>query len=176
MAAEKIRKIDPETPIYIESNMLASQYTFDTLSPINLKNIIYEVHCYDPFLYTHSPYTKEDRLAGKPRLVYPGKILNADWNAGSIKGHLDKVIAFAEHHKAKIYVGEFSARAGAPGAAQYLRDSIAVFEEQGWDWTYHAFREANIWSVEHDGPSDDELVPVPDTDRKQVLLEAFRKN
>lgn len=176
MAAEKIRKIDPETPIYIESNMLASQYTFDTLSPINLKNIIYEVHCYDPFLYTHSPYTKEDRLAGKPRLVYPGKILNADWNAGTIKGHLDKVIAFAEHHKAKIYVGEFSARAGAPGAAQYLRDSIAVFEEQGWDWTYHAFREANIWSVEHDGPSDDELVPVPDTDRKQVLLEAFRKN
>ena len=129
MAAEKIRKIDSETPIYIESNMLASQYTFDTLSPIDLNNIIYEVHCYDPFLYTHSPYTKEDRLAGKPRLVYPGKILNADWNADSIKAHLDKVIAFAEHHQAKIYVGEFSARAGAPGGDQYLSDSIAVFEK-----------------------------------------------
>ena len=172
LAAEKIRKIDPETPIYIQSNMLASPYTFDTLSPIDLNNIIYEVHCYDPFLYTHSPYTKEDRLAGKPRPVYPDDY----WNADSIKGHLDKVIAFAHHHKAKIYVGEFSARAGAPGAAQYLKDSIAAFEEQGWDWTYHAFREGNIWSVEHDGPSDDELVPTPDTDRKQVLLEAFRKN
>lgn len=176
LAAERIRRIDPETPIYVQSNMLASQYTFDTLSPIDLDNIIYEVHCYDPFVYTHTPYTKADRLAGKPRFAYPGKILNAEWNAESIKSHLGRVIDFAEQHQAKIYVGEFSARAGSPGAAQYLRDSITVFEELGWDWTYHAFREAKVWSVEHDGASDDELVPVPDTDRKQVLLEAFRKN
>ena len=44
-----------------------------------------------------------------------------------------------EHGGARILVGEFSAIAWAEGADQYLRDSISVFEELGFDWTYHEF-------------------------------------
>lgn len=76
----------------------------------------------------------------------------------------------------KTYVGEFSAHADATGAEWYLKDSIRAFEEAGWDWTYHASREAKIWSLEYAGPMDDTLAPSDDNPRKRILLNAFRRN
>ena len=94
-----------------------------------------------------------------------------------MRGRLIRSIrAFQEKHRARIFVGEFSARASAPGAERYLQDSIRIFEEFGWDWTYHAFRESKIWSLEYEGDTDDTLVPSRDNLRKRVLLEGFRKN
>lgn len=63
----------------------------------------------------------------------------------------------------------------APGGAQWLDDWISVFEEYGWDWSFHAYREWSGWSVEH---SDDKNLeqPVSDTARKQVLLKYFKRN
>ena len=69
---------------------------------------------------------------------------------------------------------EFSAVAWAPGADQYLRDCISIFEEYGWDWTYHAFREWPGWSVEHEGPDAHHFVPTADTPRKRALVEGLR--
>ncbi len=76
-------------------------------------------------------------------------------------------------HGARIYVGEFSAIAWAPGADAYLRDCISLFEEYGWDWTYHAFREWAGWSVEHEGEDDTSLRPSADNPRKRTLLDGF---
>ena len=70
-----------------------------------------------------------------------------------LRGILKPVRDFQLKHGARIYVGEFSAVAWAPGAEKYLEDCIALFEEYGWDWTYHAFREWQGWSVEHEGDS-----------------------
>ncbi len=176
LAAEAIRKTDPETPIFIESNHLCSPYTYPYLSPLKLKNIIYQFHSYDPFVYTHTRFTEKDRKAGKTIPPYPGKFLGANWNFESMKARLRHVREFQRKHQAKIYVGEFSARACAPGAERYLEDSIRIFEESGWDWTYHAFRESKIWSLEYAGATDDTLTPSNDNPRKRVLLNAFRRN
>jgi len=59
----------------------------------------------------------------------------------------------------------------APGAAQYLEELISIFEEYGWDWSYHAFRESPYWDVELDA----EAKPA-ETDRRKVLLKYFRRN
>lgn len=83
--------------------------------------------------------------------------------------------AFERKHDAKIYVGEFSAIAWAEGADRYLRDCISVFEEYGWDWSYHAFREFQGWSVEHEGPDAQHLVPSCDNPRKRALLSGFSR-
>lgn len=40
---------------------------------------------------------------------------------------------------------------GGDGAERNLADLISIFNEYGWDWTYHAFREWPGWSVEHKG-------------------------
>jgi hypothetical protein len=64
----------------------------------------------------------------------------------------------------------------APGAANYLRDCIELFEEYGWDWTYHAYREWDGWSVEHGSDPNDHQPTAEPTDRKQLLLSWFAKN
>ena len=52
---------------------------------------------------------------------------------------------------------------------------LLSFEEYGWDWCYHAFREWKAWSVEHEGPDRDHMVPSKDNPRKRALLEGLRK-
>jgi len=179
-AAEAIREIDPETPIYIESNMMDSPLAFYFLSPLKLKNIIYQCHFYEPFDYTHYFIQKKrDLETGKTKYrIYPGTYYGTFWGPDlvQIRKKLSYVREFEKKHRAKIYVGEFSAFACAPGADAYLRDCIRVFEEYGWDWTYHAFREGALWSVEHEGPALDSMKQVSSTPRKEVLLNAFRNN
>lgn len=180
LAATEIRKIDPETPIYIESNMMCSPLTFYYLNPLKLKNIIYEVHFYEPFDYTHYFVRKTTELkSGKKKYrSYPGMYYNTWWGPDlkQIRKKLTYVREFEKKHRAKIFVGEFSAPACAPGAADYLYDCIRIFEKYNWDWCYHAFREWSGWSVEHSGPACDSLKPTSNTLRKQVLLNAFKKN
>ena len=91
-----------------------------------------------------------------------------------IKKELAPVLEFSKKHNAKIYIGEFSVAAWATGGDNWLRDVIAVFDEFGWDWTYHAFREWQPWSVEHEGPDKDHMVRSEDNPRKRALLEGIR--
>ena len=82
---------------------------------------------------------------------------------------------FQLRHNAKIYVGEFSACIYGPGAGQYLRDCISIFEEYGWDWTYHSFREALWWNVETViDPVTGKPVPNKDNDRFHALVDGFK--
>ena len=69
----------------------------------------------------------------------------------NISSHND----FADQNQAGIYVGEFSFTQAAndgPSPFNYLRDAVSLFEEFKWRWTYHAFREANVWNLEQNGP------------------------
>jgi hypothetical protein len=77
-----------------------------------------------------------------------------------------------------IYLGEFSAIRWAPGdsAHQYLRDCIDIFEEYGWDWAYHAFREWDGWSVEHGPDRNNRTRMATPTDREQLLRSWFAEN
>ena len=173
-AAEAIREIDPATPVIVASNMADSPGAFRYLSPLAMDNVIYQIHIYAPFKFTHqgvgggwarkadgSPYKWPDPAMG--------------WDIGYLRRILEPVRAFQERHHARIYVGEFSAVAWAPGADRYLRDCIALFGEYGWDWTYHAFREWGAWSVEHECSAPGQpFAPSDDNPRKRALLDGFK--
>lgn len=177
MAAEAVRAIDPDTPIIIESNEWDSPVAFRYLSPLAMDNIIYQVHMYHPGQFTHQLVGNNFGEQGTVRLVrYPGQMGGEFWDKEMIRKRLQAVRDFQLRHNARIYVGEFSAVVWAPGAADYLRDCIDIFEEYGWDWSYHAFREWSGWSLEHEGEPGKPLRPSADNDRKRVMLEAFRKN
>ena len=174
-AARAIREIDRKTPIIVESNAYDSAPAFEYLSPFAMDNIIYQAHCYLPMEFTHQGVFTGDR---KNLVAYPNE--QRGWNKDFIRRTLEPVRAFAERHGAKIYIGEFSAITWAPGAENYIRDAIEIFEEYGWDWSYHAFREWPGWSVEHtwvrqDSPHHDTFVPSDDNPRLRVLKAAFRK-
>ena len=60
----------------------------------------------------------------------------------------------------------------------YIADCADIFAEYGWDWTYHAFREYEAWSVEQDFPIPPvfggKSAPSEDNPRKRALLNAIK--
>ena len=173
LAAEAIREIDPETPIVVESNNMDSPLAFSYLCPLDLTNVIYQLHMYEPGDFTHQIPKAGRTFSPEMAVSYPAP--------GKDRAYLERTLApvreFERRHGAKIYVGEFSASAWAPGADRYLRDCIALFEEYGWDWTYHAFREWEGWSVEHEpvsfGTTPDCFRPSADNPRRRALLDGL---
>lgn len=163
-----IRAIDPVTPIIVEPDQMAHYELLEYLPVFEEPNIIYSIHFYAPGQLTHQLDPKV-----KPILGYPDE--TRGWNREYLRKNLEKAREFQQKTGARIYVGEFSCIRWAPGADRYVKDLIDLFEEYGWDWSYHAFREWQGWSAEH---SDDPAVmdPVPTTGRKEVLLKAFEKN
>jgi len=57
-------------------------------------------------------------------------------------------------------------------AYRYLKDCLELFEENGWDWSYHAFREWNGWSVEH-GPDRQVTSPSQTQTSREKLLRSW---
>lgn len=177
LAAKAIRKIDPEKPICIASNNWDKADAFSYLKPLPFKNIIYEVHMYTPYSYTHQGVgdTIKAIKEGKYK-AYPGRIGDSEYNRTVLRKSLQPVVDFQKKYGAKVYCGEFSVIRWAPGAAQYLEDLCSIFEELGWDWAYHCYREWINWSFEHpDSYGNDRPAKTP-TERGQVLRKYWAKN
>lgn len=172
LAAEAVRSIDPDTPIIVESNEWDSPSAFRYLSPLAMSNVIYQVHMYKPGEFTHQGVRSADGGSSK-RVTYPNP--ERGWDRGFLRRSLQPVREFQKAHGCRIYVGEFSAINWAPGSDRYIADCIFLFNEFGWDWTFHAFREWPGWSVEHVGESAAALRPSTDNPRKQALLRGLRE-
>ncbi len=170
-AAKAIRAIDPKTAIIVEVLDWDSPSSYAWMTPLDVPNVVYEAHMYEPTQFTHQG------VYGAPSgIVYPGKIGEIDYDKETLRAILQPVREFQLAYNVQIYIGEFSAARWAPGAAKYLSDCIDIFEEYGWDWSYHSFREWDGWSVEHGSdPANTEAVSEP-TERKQLLLEWFKRN
>ena len=169
---KEIRKIDPTTPLIVEPEKMGLPEGFSTLRPVSVSNVVYSVHMYNPGQFTHN------RVYDKNQAVYtyPGVIDGTLWNRDELKRNLQPVIDFQKKYGVQIYVGEFSAIRWSPGAAQYFSDLISIFEENGWDWTYHAFREFQGWSIEHGSDIGDTTPSSSMTDRGKVVRTWFDKN
>lgn len=87
-------------------------------------------------------------------------------------------IDFAARYRVHMYVGEFSCIRNAPGdtTVNYLTDVIDILEKQGWDWSYHAFREWPGWSVEHTGPLDRPTLAKEPTPSRKLLMGWYGRN
>ncbi len=170
-AATAIRAIDAQVPIFIAAAEWDSAAGFRELEPVGLSNVIYQVHMYVPGEFTHQG-VGNDRTG----IAYPGRIGGVDWNKDRLRRELQPARDFQLAYNVHIYVGEFSAIRWAPGAVDYLRDCIELFEEYGWDWTYHAYREWDGWSVEHGNNPRDHAPSAEPTDRQQLLLSWFARN
>ncbi len=174
-AAKAIRAVDPDRPIFIEACQWDSADGFRELDPVDVPNVIYQVHMYHPGAFTHQGVHGPAPEGG---VAYPGTIGGVFYDKEALRRHLQPVREFQLAYNAHIYVGEFSAIRWAPGnsAFCYLRDCIELFEEYGWDWSYHAYREWDGWSVEHGPDRDDHQPTAEPTDRKRLLLEWFARN
>jgi len=172
-AARRIRGIDAERAIIVEPAPWGSPEALDWFEPLEgIANVVYSVHMYLPHSFTHQGVHRESAP-----IFYPGEIDGKFWDKAQLLKALEPVIRFQNDHCTHIYIGEFSVIRWAPGdsARNYLKDCIEIFEEHGWDWAYHAFREWDGWSVEHTGPKNATQRADSPTDRLLLLMEYFRR-
>ena len=167
-AIRAIRRIDPEKAIIYEPENILSFYT---LRPLDFDRIIYSLHVYDP-----SAYTKQGTDQQPLGVTYPGVIARESWNKEHLRDVIKPAREFQRKHNVQIYVGEFSAIRWAPNNRAYLSDLIDLFEEYRWDWSYHAYRESDVWSVEHGSDPNDHARASTPTDRQILLQYWFAKN
>ncbi len=172
--ARAVREIDPAKPVIVES-VFGTPAAFRYLVPLDfsIPGVIYSAHMYEPGAFTH-----QGVFGGTDSFVYPGLIAGETWDAERLRTALQPVRDFQEKYRVPVFIGEFSAIRWAPdhSAHRYLSDCIDLFEENGWDWCYHAFREWHGWSVEHgEDPFVTEPSPTP-TDRQLLLRSWFDLN
>jgi len=172
-AAETIRVIDPGKPVVFEPSPWGGPDGFDVLEPLELDRAIYSFHMYRPHSFTHQGVSND-----KTGIEYPGRIEGELWDKERLREEMLPAIEFQQAFNVQMYVGEFSAIRWAPGdsAYLYLRDVVELFEEYGWDWSYHAFREWDGWSVEHGSDRADRSPARTPTKRMGLLLSWFAKN
>lgn len=172
-AARAVRAQDTRHAIIVEPTPWGGPAALENLEPIPVPGVVYSVHMYVPHEFTHQGV--HGSTAG---LTYPGTIAGKYWDQAALRRVLQPVRDWQRDYGVQIYLGEFSAIRWAPdeSAYRYLRDCIELFEEFGWDWSYHAFREWNGWSVEYGSVQADTAPSPTPTKREQLLREWFGKN
>lgn len=150
-----IREIDPNVWIIFEPGPGGQAGGLRNLEPLPDYKVIYSTHFYTPFEYTHQGVhnvadTDLETAMEKIGLNYPGIINGKMWDKSALNASLKTIDDFLGQYPVPYYIGEFSTIRWAPGAEQYLTDVIGLFEQRGWSWSYHAFREYHGWSLEHD--------------------------
>ncbi|MGB1289229.1 MAG: glycoside hydrolase family 5 protein [Aggregatilineales bacterium] len=162
-----IRDVLPEMTIMIEPIFVGSVDGFNGWSAFADDNIVYSLHHYDPFEYTHQ--------FSEPYIEYPyySDIEVAQVDAAWVDSYLAPVDAFQQAYNVPIFVGEWGLIRWVPGAEQFLRDNLNSFERRGWSHALYAWYDGvwdgsgfelqfgaereNIEEVDYDNPL---LVPV----------------
>ena len=135
-------------------------------------NLCYEIHMYDPMSFSHQGVWEASDF-----IKYPDFIDGEDWNIDKIRTYMKRAKAFSDRYSVPIYVGEFTCpRWTGDYGNQYVSDQIQVYEEYGFSWAYHAFRENQLWDVEMSNYDAADSVRVESTPRKELLIQAFSLN
>lgn len=169
---QAIREIDPERTLIVEPPRWGGPSGWEEFNPIPLPRVVYSFHMYEPGRFTHQRVFDKSQQ----RVAYPGEIDGQTWNREKLLQVMQPAIDFARRYRVHLYVGEFSAIRWAPGAENYLADLTSIFEEYGWDWSYHAFREWSGWSLEHGPEEQNDKPAVQKTTRFKVIEHWLKQN
>ena len=136
---QRIRAIDTLHPIITEAPPNGGIATLPAFEPLPFDNIIYSFHMYQP----HAFALQSLYYNGTGTVYCPGIIDGIMWNKDLLRAIMQPNVDWQKAHNVSIHIGEFSAVRWAPGnsTCNYLNDVIELFEEWGWNWDYHTFRE-----------------------------------
>ena len=165
-----IREIDPQTPILVNSIGWAYPQSFEQLRPTGDRRTVYVVHFYDPHYYTHQK--PADQVA-YPGFRLPGK--SVIWDKTTLEARFAPVRAFQQKYHVPIFVGEFGCARYAPGAVEWMRDQMDLYERYGWSWAYWAFREWDVMNIERTADPANK-VNQPDAPLLRLFKSYFEKD
>lgn len=148
--ARAIRDAGDMTPVLVGGANASPACALECLPTLALPNVVYTVHQYEPFIYTHQMVRREDHeqeqrseyncedlsnVSPKPRRVDRPR---------NTKARLEKIYALVNgyrqsHGGAPVAVNEFGVFRWAPKAPEHLRDEMTLLERLGanhalWLW------------------------------------------
>ena len=160
-AVQAIKEISPERRIIVGSNMWNSIEHLKHLEIVDDKSIIYNFHCYAPFLFTHQRANwDKNMLDYQTSVTYPlnveehksffikndtylldnYKVVGKD----QLREFLQPAVDFMKKSEHDLYCGEFGviANADMDSTLRWLEDIISIFNEHGIGhalWSYRGF-------------------------------------
>jgi len=181
--AKAIRAVDAKHAILVEPAAGDDCRAIRRLRPINVPNVVYNVHMYAPHQFTHQGVYGANGAFAKA-CVYPGEFNAWDgapmekWNKAKMEEFMKPVFEFQKKYGVRVILGEFSAVRWAPdnSAYRWLKDVIEIAEEHDWDGLYHSYSLYDGWSVQHDEVREHTAPATAPTDREKLLREWFAKN
>jgi endoglucanase len=158
----KIRELDLQIPIIVGATNFNSLFELSRTSPLDLQDLIYTFHYYQPYIFTHQgtewtgdqnatigvPYPFQE---GKMPLLDPkvrntlGEINLRDYyqtgNKAAIVDKIGQIAAWAAQHHVTLWCTEYGASSNADPISRqaYLRDVEEVLNEFAipgfvWEW------------------------------------------
>ena len=126
-----IRDVDSERPILIEPVNWGGAGGFILLDRFADDNLIYSLHTYEPYAFTHQETP--------PYQAYPGQFEGEPFDKEALAQLLEPVVAFQEQYGVPVVVGEWGGIRWLPGIAEYVTDQLSLFEAHGWSWFWYAW-------------------------------------
>jgi len=134
---QAIREVDSETPVLVGSDGYSTLSWLAYIKPACAEKLVYTFHQYMPDQYTHQ---EPDEAYS-----YPGRIdSDCDGYEDTVdRNWLEKYISqasdFTSEHGVVVAVNEYGVARWAPGAAEFMRDEMQIFERLGlnyslWVW------------------------------------------
>jgi len=128
---KSIRSVDRKHILFVEGNHWAQD--IECLDDFCDDNISLSIHSYVPLEFTFNFI---------PHIKYPITSSKGVYDKGSIRKLLSKYKRASEKRGMPIFVGEFgvNTREGLWGEDVWLKDTLAIFKEFGFHWTYWTFK------------------------------------
>ncbi len=176
-----IRAVDEQTPILVGGMSWSGVRWLPWLEPVDDPRIVYMVHQYEPQEdYTHQEAPASNTYPGSFDLDWDGQpdLFNRDW----LDAFLAPIDEFKSEYGAPVSVNEFGVNRWIPGAADFMRDEMDLFEQRGmnhafwvWDPHWRPWSE-NVSGMNYRfGPDPVNVTPF-ENDLLAVILEFWNRN
>jgi len=138
---DRIRKTGDRRPIVVEPVNWGAYSAISVLSRFADDNIIYSIHFYEPFDYTHQegPDYEWD---------YPGNVGEIDYDEDTFTEMLKPVYDFGRLGGAPVFVGEYGGMRFVPYMEDYIDDVVSVFEQYGFSHAYYNWGKDPGWDID----------------------------
>lgn len=164
-----IREADSERPILIEPVNWGGTDGFILLGHFDDDNIIYSLHTYEPFAFSH----QQD----PPYVAYPGTFDGEYFDRVALDTLLAPVDEFQARYNVPIVVGEWGGMRWLPGIEQYITDQLALFEKRNWGWFWYTWDDEEwdeLGFELHMGPERDAPAYDPTTPAFTLIVSAWQ--
>lgn len=143
---DAIRGRDPLRWIVVAPGPGARATTYRRFAPLDDAHVVYAAQVFTPEDYTRQGIGRRPAGVG-----YPGRVRERAWDRPALARSVADLRRFAVAHRVPVVIDAFGVVNGAPGAAAYLGDLGAIFEQNGWGWAYYGVEEGREWNPDDDG-------------------------